>query len=83
MERRFEPVTGDALVPLPPFHLEDRVVETLVPGDHPVWVVVPAFDEADGIGCALDALDAQAFDEFVLCALDNGSRDATFEGVRA
>ena len=25
MERRFEPVTGDALVPLPPFHLEERV----------------------------------------------------------
>ena len=83
MERRFEPVTGDALVPLPPFHLEDRVVETLVPGDHPMWVVVPAFDEADGIGCALDALGAQAFDEFVLCVVDNGSRDATVEVVRA
>jgi glycosyltransferase involved in cell wall biosynthesis len=83
MERRFEPVTGDALVPLPPFHLEERAVETLVPGEHPMWVVLPAYDEADGIGCALDALDAQTFDEFVLCVVDNGSRDATVEVVRA
>ena len=48
-----------------------------------MWVVMPAFDEAEGIGCALDALAAQAFDEFVLCVVDNGSRDATVEVVRA
>ena len=43
---RFEPVEGRPLVPLPPFRLEERVVETLVPGEAPTWVVVPAFDEA-------------------------------------
>jgi cellulose synthase/poly-beta-1,6-N-acetylglucosamine synthase-like glycosyltransferase len=82
MERRFEPVLGDALVPLPPFRLGARRVEILVPGDHPMWVVVPAYDEAPGIGDALDALAAQEDREFVLCVVDNGSRDATVDVVR-
>jgi cellulose synthase/poly-beta-1,6-N-acetylglucosamine synthase-like glycosyltransferase len=82
MQPRFEPVTGDALVPLPPFRLEERWVEVLVPGDHPMWVVVPAYDEAAGIRAALDALATQAFADFVLCVVDNGSRDATAEVVR-
>jgi len=82
VERRFEPVTGDALVPLPPFRLDERRVETLVPGDHPMWVVVPAYDEAPGIRAALDALSAQVAADFVLCIVDNGSRDATVEVVR-
>ncbi len=83
MEPRFEPVLGDALVPLPPFRLEDRRVDTLVPGDYPMWVVIPAYDEAEGIGAALDAASAQTFADFVLCVVDNGSRDATVEVVRA
>lgn len=83
MERQFEPVTGDALVVLPPFRLEERRVETLVPGTYPMWIVVPAYDEAEGIGCALEALGAQTFTEFVLCVVDNGSRDATVDVVRA
>ena len=82
MERRFEPVTGDALVPLPPFRLDERRVETLVPGDYPMWVVVPAYDEAPGIPAALDALSSQVASDFVLCVVDNGSRDATVEVVR-
>ena len=45
---RFEPVEGRPLVPLPEFHLEERVVETLVHGVAPTWVVIPAFDEAGG-----------------------------------
>ena len=83
MESRFEPVLGDALVPLPVFRLEDRRVETLASGDYPMWVVIPAYDEAEGIVAALDAIDAQSFSEFVLCVVDNGSRDATVEVVRA
>jgi glycosyltransferase involved in cell wall biosynthesis len=82
VERRFEPVTGDALVPLPPFRLDERRVETLVPGAHPMWVVVPAYDEAPGIRAALDALSSQVAADFVLCVVDNGSRDATVEVVR-
>jgi len=46
---RFEPVLGNALVALPPFRLEERQVEILAPGDHPLWVIVPAYDEASGI----------------------------------
>jgi glycosyltransferase involved in cell wall biosynthesis len=82
VERRFEPVTGDALVQLPPFRLEEHRVETLVPGTHPMWVVVPAYDEAPGIRDALDALAAQVDRDFVLCVVDNGSRDATVDVVR-
>jgi Glycosyltransferases involved in cell wall biogenesis len=82
MERRFDPVTGDALVLLPPFRLAQRLVETLAQGAYPTWVVVPAYDEAPGIRAALDALASQVASDFVLCVVDNGSRDATVEVVR-
>lgn len=82
MERRFEPVLGNALVPLPPFRLEDRRVEILAPGEHPMWVIIPAFDEAAGIRDALNALAAQLDRSFVLCVVDNGSGDGTPEVVR-
>ena len=80
---RFEPVLGNALVALPPFRLEERQVEILAPGDHPLWVIVPAYDEASGIRTSLDALAAQLDSAFVLCVVDNGSRDATVDVVRA
>jgi glycosyltransferase involved in cell wall biosynthesis len=79
---RFDEVTGDALVPLPPFRLDDRKVETLVPGDHPLWVVVPAYDEEAGIEASLDALAAQRNRDFVLCVVDNGSQDDTAGVIR-
>jgi GT2 family glycosyltransferase len=79
---RFEPVLGNALVALPTFRLEERAVETLVPGDHPTWVIVPAYDEEAGIRTSLDALAAQKDSAFVLCIVDNGSRDRTVEVIR-
>ena len=81
--RRYEPVEGRPLADLPPFRLEDRRVETLVPGEAETWVVVPALDEAQSIGSTLAALRAQAFRPFVVCVVDNGSRDSTIEQVRA
>ncbi len=80
---RFEPVEGRPLVPLPEFRLEERVVETLVPGTAPTWVVVPAFDEATSIPATLVSLEAQTLRPLVVCVVDNASRDGTAEVVRA
>jgi len=79
---RFERAEGTPLVPLPPFRLEDRVVETLVAGDADTWVVLPALDEVGGIGATLAALEAQTLRPFVVCVVDNGSRDGTPDLVR-
>ena len=79
---RFERAEGTPLVPLPPFRLEDRVVETLVAGDADTWVVLPALDEVGGIGATLAALEAQTLRPLVVCVVDNGSRDGTLELVR-
>jgi glycosyltransferase involved in cell wall biosynthesis len=80
---RFEPVEGRSLVPLPEFRLEERVVETLVPGAAPTWVVIPAFDEAISIRATLESLEAQTLRPLVVCVVDNASRDETAEVVRA
>lgn len=45
-------------------------------------VVVPAFDEAAGIGATLDALAAQRDRDFRLVVVDNASTDGTGEVVR-
>ena len=79
--KRFEPVEGRALVHLPPFRLEDRRVEQLSPGAAELWVVVPAYDEAAGIGATLDAL-ARLAEPVVACVVDNDSRDGTAHVVR-
>jgi len=83
MVGRFDPVTGDPLVPLPPFRLEERRIEVLTPGARDLWVVVPAYDEAPGIVATLDALAGQRDPTFVLCIVDNGSGDGTPDVVRA
>jgi glycosyltransferase involved in cell wall biosynthesis len=80
---RFERVEGRPLVELPPFRLEDRPVEVLVPGEAQAWVTLPALDEASGIGATLDALQTQTLRPLVVCVVDNGSRDATVDLVRA
>ena len=80
---RFERAEGIPLVPLPPFRLADRAVETLVHGDADTWVVLPALDEARGIGATLAALEAQTLRPLVVCVVDNGSRDETVEVVRS
>lgn len=80
---RFERAEGTPLVPLPPFRLEERPVETLVEGDADTWVILPALDEAAGIGPTLAALEAQTLRPFVVCVVDNGSRDTTVDVVRA
>ncbi len=46
-------------------------------------VVVPAFDEAAGIGATLAALAAQRDRDFRLVVVDNASRDGTGDVVRA
>ncbi|MHA6782351.1 glycosyltransferase family 2 protein [Pseudonocardia saturnea] len=46
-------------------------------------VVVPAFDEAAGIGATLDALAAQTDRDFRLVVVDNASTDGTADVVRA
>ena len=80
---RFEPVEGRPLVPLPEFRLEERTVETLVVGDAPTWVVIPAFDEAPSIPATLVSLEAQTLRPLVVCVVDNASRDGTASVVRA
>ena len=80
---RFDPVIGDALVPLPEFRLEERAVELLVDGEQALWVVIPAYDEAEGIAATLNSLAGQRDREFVTCVVDNGSRDGTLDVVRA
>jgi glycosyltransferase involved in cell wall biosynthesis len=79
---RFERAEGRPLVPLPPFRLEDRPVETLVAGEADTWVVLPVLDEARGIGPTLAALEAQTLRPLVVCVVDNGSRDDTVAVVR-
>ncbi|MGX6601031.1 glycosyltransferase family A protein [Micromonosporaceae bacterium Da 78-11] len=49
----------------------------------PLWVIVPAYDEAARIGATLDALAAQTDTDFTLLVVDNGSSDATVELARA
>ena len=78
---RFDPVDGRALVPLPAFTLDDRVVEDLAPGASGLWIVVPAYDEAERICETLDALTRQLVPA-VICVVDNGSSDPTVEIVR-
>jgi glycosyltransferase involved in cell wall biosynthesis len=80
--RRFERAEGRPLVPLPPFRLEDRAVEVLVPGEAAAWVTLPALDEAAGIGATLAALAAQTLRPLVVCVVDNGSTDGTLDVVR-
>lgn len=80
---RFERAEGRPLVPLPPFRLEERSVETLVEGEADTWVTVPALHEAAGIGATLASLEAQTLRPLVVCVVDNGSTDATVEVVRA
>ncbi|GAA3235965.1 glycosyltransferase [Pseudonocardia petroleophila] len=48
-----------------------------------LFVVVPAFDEAAGIGATLDALAAQTDQDFRLVVVDNASTDGTADVVRA
>jgi hypothetical protein len=72
---RYEPVEGRPLADLPPFRVEERRVETLVAGEAETWIIIPALDEAQSIGSTLAALRAQAFRPFVVCVVDNGSRD--------
>ncbi|MEU6478109.1 glycosyltransferase [Streptomyces sp. NPDC047017] len=48
----------------------------------PLWVVVPAYDEAASIGATLAALAAQTDTGFALVVVDNASTDATAAVVR-
>ena len=48
-----------------------------VPMNGPLWVIVPAFDEAARIGDTLRALAAQTDTDFTLLVVDNGSTDGT------
>ena len=79
---RFERAEGRPLVDLPPFRLEDRPVDVLVPGDAETWVIMPALDEAAGIRATLAALEAQRLRPLVVCVVDNGSTDGTVDVVR-
>jgi len=47
-----------------------------------LWVVVPAYNEAAGIGATLHALAAQTDRDFTLVVVDNGSTDRTAQVVR-
>jgi glycosyltransferase involved in cell wall biosynthesis len=49
----------------------------------PLWVVVPAYNEAARIGDTLAALARQTDTDFTLLVVDNGSTDATAELARA
>ena len=81
IQRRFDPVDGRALVPLPAFSLADRQIELLTPGDRHVWIVVAAFQEQERIVETLDALSRQVLPA-VVCVVDNGSTDGTVGIVR-
>ncbi|WP_296389613.1 YhjD/YihY/BrkB family envelope integrity protein [Williamsia sp.] len=50
--------------------------------DRALWVIVPAYQEASGIGATLDALARQSDLEFALVVGDNGSTDRTPDVVR-
>lgn len=47
-----------------------------------LWVVVPAYEEAAGVGDTLDCLAAQTDRDFTLLVVDNGSADATADVAR-
>lgn len=49
----------------------------------PLWVIVPAYDEAARIGATLGALAAQTDLDFTLVIVDNGSTDDTARIVTA
>lgn len=53
------------------------------PDDRLLWVVVPAYQEAAGIGATLAALAAQDDTAFELVVADNASTDATVAVVEA
>ncbi|MEO9324118.1 YhjD/YihY/BrkB family envelope integrity protein [Nocardioides sp. C4-1] len=53
------------------------------PDERALWVVVPAFEEAAGIGATLAALARQDDVGFALVVADNGSRDDTVAVVEA
>jgi uncharacterized BrkB/YihY/UPF0761 family membrane protein len=53
------------------------------PDDRTLWVVVPAYQEAAGIGATLAALAAQDDTAFELVVADNASTDATVAVVEA
>ena len=80
---RFDRATGEPLLPLPAFCLADRTVEVLAQAASDFWIVVPAFDEAANIATVLDSLARQSDRAFVICVVDNGSRDGTGDVVRA
>jgi glycosyltransferase involved in cell wall biosynthesis len=48
----------------------------------PLWVVIPAYQEAGGIRATLEGLAAQTDRGFTLVVVDNGSADGTAELVR-
>ncbi|WP_203981277.1 glycosyltransferase family 2 protein [Planosporangium flavigriseum] len=48
----------------------------------PLWVIVPAYNEARRIRATLDALAAQSDVDFTLLVVDNASVDATADVVR-
>jgi glycosyltransferase involved in cell wall biosynthesis len=50
--------------------------------NYPLWVVVPAYDEAERIGATLAGLAAQTDRDFTLLVVDNGSTDATVDIAR-
>jgi cellulose synthase/poly-beta-1,6-N-acetylglucosamine synthase-like glycosyltransferase len=52
------------------------------PADERLWVVVPAYNEAAGIGATLDALSGQTDLDFTLVVVDNASTDDTAVVVR-
>jgi glycosyltransferase involved in cell wall biosynthesis len=49
----------------------------------PLWVIVPAYNEAARLGGTLAALAAQTDTDFTLLVVDNGSTDATVSVAKA
>jgi glycosyltransferase involved in cell wall biosynthesis len=48
-----------------------------------ISVIIPAYDAARTVGVAVDSVLAQTFEDFELIVVDDGSRDATADVVRA